>query len=251
MISPVSFGSTYNVFVTKSDINRNIYSHPKIAEYCRDNDIKYDFSLETEEKPMPEAPDIYKTVPKFDESINEFIFCKYTLVAPDSKDNDIETICSNLGIKYKKHNTEELANIDNVKSRIVLSDSGFSEKYLVNIDVDRLEDVIKYQSDNNFFLCEESYNKFYKQDVQFMIKSGENIPAPSLYIEEIKPGSLDKIPDLGYIPGNSFSFKFNQETRNADHCLYHALKEMGMKTIPVCVDSNTYTIGNILGLFVE
>ena len=62
-------------------------------------------------------------------------------------------------------------------------------------------------------------------------------------IEYVEKFGADSLND------DSLFVDFVQMTNEPDHCMYFAMKNIGMKKIPVCVDERTRELGEKMGLF--
>ena len=173
-----------------------------------------------------------------------------TLIVPDYMDTDVETFCANNGIKYKKYETKDLLNPKNITARIATAPNGYTR---VNIDAEKLEKLIKNQ-DSNIQHCRDDYDKYFIDKVDTMLRCGEKIPATTLMIYDHNADNekLKRYVDrfgVNNLNKNQIFADFNQRTDKPDHCVYFALKDMGINKIPVYVDDKSYEAGKILGLF--
>ena len=86
-----------------------------------------------------------------------------------------------------------------------------------------------------------------------MLKKGEDIPVSTLYRAQNGYSDEDFINYVDFcgadllIPNQIF-ICFAQNTNVPDHCMYFALKELGMKKIPVYVNEQTKVLCEKLGL---
>lgn len=230
----ISFGSTYvPTYRNKPE---------KIAdlqEFCEANKFDYVSSTTTTNK---KKAGVFVPIQRE----------RTAVVVPDHKDSIIEAYLANKGIQYSKLETKDLLSEDRVLSRIARAPEDM-KRVLVNPK--KFEEFASTQ-DNNLDHCEEVYNNYYKKDVDLMLKSGDKIPATTLYIQPLA-GDIDDIleytenfgPDR--LNTNQVSFTFNQLTDSPDHCSYFGMKEIGMDKIPVYVDEDSYKIGKALELFEE
>ena len=86
-----------------------------------------------------------------------------------------------------------------------------------------------------------------------MLRSGDEIPATTLTIHD-PSGNEDLRRYVNRFGADRLNneqifIDFNQKTDDPDHCVYFALRDMGIDKIPVYVDSQSYEAGSILGLF--
>ena len=233
MISNISFGSTYKV----SSKNNGFDKFWKFQSYALNKERYEDVGVQLQEERSYKFPYEYSA--------------QYTLIAPDSMDKEIETYCANFGIEFRKYLTNELSEHSSILSRI--QDKNGYNKTLAYVDVEKLENLIKTQ-DSNIKHCQKDYNCFYRYAVDTMIKSGEEFPTTTLEI--VNPNctteeTVDYIKKYGaeYLNKNQLFVDFNQLTDNPDHCVYFALRDLGMNKVPVYVSKDTRAIGNALGIF--
>ena len=232
MISPISFSGTYKV----NSQNPNSFS--KFYNYALDKEYE----------------DGVRTILKEDivERENNGGFCckvEQTLIVPDYMDLGVENFCANNGIKNKKHSTISLLRPNSIKSRIASAPEGYKK---VNVDVKKLEELAKNQA-SNFEHCRGDYKKYYSDKVVTMLRSGDEIPATTLTIRN-HSGNDNLKRYVNYFGVKNLNDKqivlgFKQKTDDPDHCLYFALKDIGLKKIPVYVDDESYFAGRVLGLF--
>lgn len=172
-----------------------------------------------------------------------------TLIVPDYMDVDVENFCANNGISYKKYDTKDLLNPKTITSRIACAPEEYKK---VNVDVKKLEELAKNQS-SNLEHCRSDYDKYYSDSVDTMLRSGDDIPATTLRILDPSGNNdLRRYVDtfgVEHLNDEQIFIDFSQKTDNPDHCVYFALKDMGIDKIPVYVDSQTLEAGHILGLF--
>ena len=122
---------------------------------------------------------------------------------------------------------------------------------MVTLKADKLEELLKSQ-DSNYDHCKYTYENYFKDDTMDMLKSGEKIPAMKIAItENMADDVLDYIDKFGAdkLNKDSLIIDFLQTVDEPNHCLYFAMKELGMNEMPVCVGYRTYDIGRKLGLF--
>ena len=231
-MNTVSFGSTYKI-----NANNNNQNQFKVFDFCEKNGLEY--AIKTDIKEVNNGFRS-KTIAKTSTSI----------VAPDNKDSLVEAYLANRGIKFSKLDTKELYSKSGIKSRIEDAPKGMR---LVTVDTKKLEKLISNQ-DNNIKYCEENYNDYYKGSVDLMIKSGDKLPATTLYITPTGESTEDTVSYIkkfgaDRLNEDQLSFMFVKRTDDPDHCLYYALKNLGMDKVPVYVDKDTHSIGSALGIF--
>ena len=173
-----------------------------------------------------------------------------TMLVPDSLDKDVEAFCANRGIQFKKINTKEAIQPEAILDRIKNAPKSMRK---VTIDAERLFEIAKNQN-QNLAHCEKDYYNYYYDKVDFMLKTGDEIPATTLWISP----SGSKVDDtLDYINTwgadnlnkEQIFVEFNQvEEDDPDHCIFFALKNMGIKEVPVYVNEDTYKLASALGI---
>lgn len=229
MISAVSFGSTYK-------INQSLYSSvnqqrnlDELMDKCDRSNYQY-------------SEDLYRT---------NKTERKATIVVPDAHDRDIESICNNLGIPFRKLTTEKLTSPAEIDSRIADAPKGMRK---AKVDPDKLFELIQQQTNNNIDHCELNYKKFFKDKTDFMIKSGDKIPATTLYISPYngKDNMVQYIDRFGVenLNPDMMSIDFSQRTIDPDHCMFFAMIDAGLTEIPVYVNDESYETGKALGVLV-
>lgn len=234
MISPVSFGSTYKISAKSSDDVKQQLGYNRLSKFCEENKLPYQETFSYSAiKPFG--------TPKYNATT--------TIVALNCDDNNIENFCAANGIKFHKINSGSLMQPEAIESRIADAPEGYR---LAKINHAKLSELLKTQGNNNFQHCESDYNKFYRDQLDFMLKSEEEIPAATLYITpwSSKEDALDYISKWGSenLNDNSVNIDLSQRTNAPDHCMYFAMKDAGMTSIPVYVDNDTYELGQAMGL---
>lgn len=236
MISKVSFGSTYKVS-NQNNTPENFSSFQTCILNYVDNETS---QVKLEDKAEEKYPYNYSAT--------------YTVVVPNSKDNEVEAMCAALGINFIKLTDElttRLLDPKRISSRIEKPGKGTA--LVAKVNVKRLEELIKNQQ-SNLVHCESDYNKYFKNEVDFMLKSGNKFPATTLCIS---PNGASLEDTLEYIEkyganrlnDDQLSFYFDKRTNDPDHCVYFALRNLGMEEIPVYVSFDSYKLGSVLGLF--
>ena len=221
MVSSISFTSTYKVN------NRNIRQFSDFQNYvCTKESERGVKAILKDEIIKGKSGTDYRA--------------QQTLIVPDYMDLSVEMYCMCKNIKYKKYYTQDLLNPKKIKSRIMEAPEGFRK---VNVDVEKLEELAKNQN-SNLDHCRSDYNKHYSDGVDTMIKSGDEFPATTLHINSgsdnedlrryVKKFGVKNLND-----GQIF-IDFDQRTNNPDHCVYFALKDMGMEKVHVYVDNKNY-----------
>lgn len=231
MVSNISFGSTY---VVKNEGNSEIAF-----------DKFQDFILDKEGNDKASVGFVETCAPKHSPSY----CCEYTAVVPSAQDSSVETFCLYHGINYSKMTNKELLSFEKIKDRIIRPKAGMR---IANINAKKLEEISKNQN-SNYDHCKKDYERYFANDVDYILKSGGSIPATSLYINTNGASIEDT---LHYIDAygaenlnpEQLSIDFCQRTDDPDQCVYFGLRDLGMKHIPVCVDDNTYKLCEALGL---
>ena len=238
MVSTVSFKGTFKVN------NQDPVSFSKFQKFAHQT---YAESKESENGVKIGFKDKFVSKDGFE---NFDYKAEQTLIVPDSMDTDVETFCANNGISYKKYETLDLLNPEKITSRIAEAPKGYTK---VNVDVEKLKRLAENQ-DSNIKHCRSDYDKYFSDKVDTMLRCGEVIPVTTLMIYDHNADneSLKRYVHrfgVNNLNKNQVFVDFNQRTDNPDHCVYFALKDMGMKKIPVYVDDKSYQAGTILGLF--
>ncbi len=222
MINSVSFGSTYKVNLSEN--KGNITNYYSVMDYCDTMDVPHQQSFTR----------------SFEESSN-------TIIAPDKMDKYLETYMINKGINFHKLDSERLMNPIFIKSRVKSAPKG---KYKVDLDVERFEELIK-RTESNYEHCKSNYDNYYKETLDTAIKSGNMIPAVTMSLIPIISDMPDFIKRYGteLIDENMLSVDFNMSEFTEDSSMYFAMKDAGMKKIPVYVDKDTFKLGEMFKLF--
>lgn len=231
MISKISFGSTYKVSSKDNDFN----SFLDYKNFAFDKTLENKGYLEQKDRLESKYPYEYVV--------------DTTFVAPNSLDDSIEMFCANKGIKYTKFSPSMTP--EGIAYRID-APTGWMQKSRVNVA--GLEKLLQRQS-SNIDCCEEDYNDYFKKDVDIMLKKGDKLPATTFVIRNqsgagttedavnyIKRFGADRLND------NQLFIGFDQRTDDPDHCVFFALRDLGMQDIPVYVDADTQKIGVALGI---
>ena len=231
MISNISFGSTYIV----SNRNNSFEAFSNFQQYALDKEMEDGVHVRFHDHMKNRPPYTYTA--------------EYTMVAPDSMDYEIEKYCAYRNIEYKKL-SDNLMDIRAIQKRIAYPEKGMRK---TNVNVEKLEKLVEKQ-DSNMKHCQKDYYTCYNDSVDYMLKSGERFPATTLLIQPIsstKESVMEYIEAFGAqnMLDNQVFVDFLQQTSEPDHCVYFALRDMGVKNIPVYVDYDTYELGNAIGLF--
>lgn len=227
-MNSISFGSTY-VVTSKNPIE-------KFSKFQ---------ALAQEEKESYGAKYFMQTIPVAPRSW----YAKMTLVAPDDRDNKIEAYCAARGISYSKYETKDLMQSEAIRQRIAPAEEGYQK---VEINVDKLEKLLQ-KFDFNFKHCESEYNRYYKDATEMMLRKASDVPVSTLWIIPMNSGIeglIKYIESYGAenLNDGQISIQLSQKTDDPDQCIYFALKEMGMKKIPVYIPNEFYEVYEKLGL---
>ena len=229
MIAPISFTSTYKVN------NKNKEGFEQFQKFAYEQEYEDGTSTLFKDSVGLEYPYNYEA--------------EQTLIVPDYNDSFVESYCAFHNIKFKKYKTDELMDSKAVKSRVQEAPKGFRK---VNLNVKKLENLIGNQR-SNIDYCENDYRGYYRKEIDTILKSGEDFPATTLYVS---PTNGDKEELKTYV--NAFGlnlnsgqveFDFSQKTDIPDHCIFFALRDLGMEKIPMYVNHSSYVTGKILKLF--
>ncbi len=231
----ISFGSTYIV----SNRHNTYDAFSKFQEYALTKECENVDSVQARLKDSMDSRYPYEYT------------AQYTLIAPDEMDSSIERFCSYNGIEFSRLSNEALLDPAAIVKRISLPEKG---QIRTRINAEKLEELIQNQS-TNFDHCKRDYENYYKENVDFMLKSGERFPTTTLHINSTLGANNDAL--LNYIERygaqklnpEQIRIDFCQHTDEPDHCVYFALRDLGMKNVPVYVDSDTFQVGSALGLF--
>lgn len=204
----ISFGSNYR-FGIGSDYPGAVMN--KLACYQRDGAV-----IATEFLPLHE-------------SMQTGIYENVLISAPDKFDGEIETLLLSNGIDFHKQTKEEALDLENIKNRIQLSDlDKIRDAYLIELDVKKLNELFK--QDDISYIEPNGTNGIgsrYK-DVGEYLKTGQNIDAVRVILNE-RSGNL-----AACIADGRHRFAY--------------LRDMGMKTMPVCLDKDSFKLAAKHGL---
>lgn len=231
MISPVSFSGTFKVS------NKVQKSFDFFMDYALLQENKEGVQVKLHDSMNSKSPYNYKA--------------QLSLIVPDSMDADVEMYCLSRGIKFKKYETADLLNIEKIQSRVLDAPEGFKKVY---VDTEKLEELAENQ-ESNLEHCRNDYNKYYKQNAEFMLRDGGKISVPELKITPLYNSGTDGLVryietyGIENLNKGQIMLSLHRSTDEPDYCLYFALKDLGMKKIPVYADDETYKAGSALGLF--
>ena len=231
MVSNISFGSAYKVSSRQNGFDK-FWDFQKFAG---EKELKNNVQTSFEDSFMVKIKQ-YDAI--------------QTILVPDSMDNEIEMFCANRGIQFKKINTKEVMQPEAVLGRIKEAPKGMRK---VKVDVKKLFELSKNQH-QNIAHCEKDYYTAYYDKVDFMLKTKDEIPATTLWISPYAASvdsTIDYIERYGVegLNKEQLFVEFNQADYDVpDHCMFFALKNMGIKEVPVYVNKETYRLANALGI---
>lgn len=158
-------------------------------------------------------------------------FGKVIIDADDKFDEKIEALLKVRGIKFHKQSKGELMELDNIFSRIKLSE--YDETYdrqLVVLDTQKVEKLFKINKDA--YIAPKGKGGIGDRYNQFIsyLKTGQDIDASRLHIRE-ENGRMT----LSFIDGRH---------------RFCVLRDMGMKKIPFAMDTKSYYAAKKTGLVV-
>lgn len=231
----ISFGSTFQI----RHNDKNLRPQGDIIEFCEDNEMSlYSRTKRVGKSDFLNGNATYETTT--------------AIVSPDEKDNLVEAFLANKGITFNKLKTEDLMNLKSLENRVLGPQRNMK---LVYVKSERLEQLASNQ-ENNIDHCKKCYDEYYKDNVDSILKSGYNFNATTMYITSSDADveeTIDYIKTFGAdrLNKGQLSFILNHGIDDHDNYIYFGLKDAGMKTIPMYVDSNTYKLGKALELFEE
>lgn len=228
MVSKISFGSTYKV----SSSNNNINNYAKFKAFAEKMHETNNIYLECKDKMKSTYPYEYQ------------MDC--TVVAPNCFDDNIERYCANNAITYSKFSPA--MSTEALQARVAEAPLG---KIKVNVNAKKLEAICQVQN-SNIKDCQNDYNKYFHNNVHIMLKKGEKFPTSTLYISaDDTENAIRYINKFGAdnLNNKQLFIDFSQRTNMPDHCVYFALRNAGIKEVPVYVDESTLKIGEALGIF--
>lgn len=232
--SSPSFGSTYKFDLRNKDLVTSLVTTDSVADYCYDNNCYCQ---------------VQREIPNSSKNPKVGMVSQISAVIPDDMDYDFENYCYQLGIKFDRYTDEHLSQ-DRIIKRTELSEYATRDMEIHLLNADKFEELLKNQPNNNIQHCQNMYEQYYKEKADGMIKSNLPIEPTNLYIIPAFEGVKEYVERYGVenLNYDSICLDFNQ-LDEFDHCNYFAMRNLGMNDIPVCVDSNTYEIGKVLGLF--
>ena len=164
MLTNISFGSTYKVNSKDNDYNEFSKFQQYVLNKVNTNEVKA--HLEDNIDDMNGYFRLYN------------YRMNYTLIAPDYMDSDVETYCMKNGIKFKKYDHDKLMKPELILSRIK---KPADNMVLAKVNSQKLEELAKNQN-SNIEHCENNYDEYYFEKADYMLKSADEIPAATLYI---------------------------------------------------------------------
>ncbi|MBQ9246148.1 hypothetical protein IJ182_07775 [bacterium] len=218
MITPISFGSTYKVASGSTFPLKQQLSYDELKRYCDNKWYTYNEKT-TYNLKQQYGVSTYKV--------------DSTIVIPDKEDIALETFCANKGISFNKFERSQIMKPEQISSRIQPAPFGYKKAI---IDADKLTDALATVQNIDYKTTQKRYETKGKKENDYMLNSADPIPASTLKI--IKPEDNK----------DSVKIEFVQQTEAPDDCMYFAMKDAGMKDIPVYMDNNSYKIANKLGI---
>ena len=204
----VSFGSNYKIMLDSRSADKTL------PLYAKESD---DFHL-------------YSECYYDDKELQQWGGFGYLYVcADDSYDKQIENFLASSGVDFQKKSFDKLLDLDEIKSRIKISDTDKSAgNKLVEIDTENFD--ILYAQDEDFYVgkngkggSRHSYDSFGDY-----LKSGLGITASRVVISETE----DEIR-VNFLDGRH---------------RYAYMRDMGMSKIPISLDDESITIAKKYGL---
>ena len=228
MISSVSFGSTYKInqpFATTS--SKQIDKTYDLLDKCEQRRIRTSETVKADSLAV-------------------------TVVSPDCLDSYVETLCANRGIQFNKITNDELMNKEAIISRVQKAPENMVK---TTIDTEKFEKLVSRHSESNIRYCEKEYGRYFEDKTDFMLKKGSKFPTTTLFItssmsNEAAKDYADAYGADNFNP-NSLQFNFTQRTNDPDHCIYFALKDAGIKNVPVYMTQESYELAETLGILAE
>lgn len=231
----VSFGSTYTITATSHDKSSQLNGYLKMTDYCEKNNVNYVH----EEGFIRNSS---REVPRFWQSIS--------VTVPDEQNATIEDFCNMHNIKFNKIDTENILEPEAILSRIKEPPEN-SNMQKIHINAEKLEKLLE-NHENNFEHCKSDYKKYFHNKTDYMLKSGKPINAPCLNItpESGLEDTIDYINkyNSANLNDNMLFIDLFQKTTSPEHCLYFALRDLGMNKIPVYVNEDTAQLCQALEL---
>lgn len=216
MISPISFGSTYKVSSGSNFPLKQQVSYDALKSFCDKRCYPYNENS------------TYSIKQQYGNSSYKI---NTTIVIPDKEDTTLETFCANKGIEISKFERNKIMTPEKIYSRINPAPVGYRTTL---INSNKFTGIIATQNDNDYNATHEKYERQDKKEADFMLQSGDSIPAATL---SIKSSDNDKL-----------KLRFVQKTDTPDDCMYFAMKKAGMEDIPVYMDNDSYNMACNLGL---
>lgn len=225
MLKPVNFTGIYRfqrpqLFAKESDnklkqFAENIYIKPRVQKQKQ-------LIQELEKIPTIQIAKIeYKRLNKH--SIPTELGYEISAVVPSEDDEKVENISNKLGISFAKTKTVSMT-LDKLMEKIEPAPDG---KKLVLIDRDKLDYMIGSSLDEDTNISGFGYVFANAEEVNEMLAGNSKIPVTTL---SIRPSSNSV---------NGYTFNFVPQKTSPDDCIYYALKAMGLKKIPMYVDTAT------------
>lgn len=248
MLSPISFQGTYRAYITGGNPKRRAYAHPQLEKYCAAQQLTYEETFLDGKQTLPKQH--IKVIEK-NKSSNDRFFAYYTIFSPDEKDAALKSYMKTNGINYEQL-SPEMVTPEGIKERI--KPAGFGHT-LVYVDSEKIEELLKIQRDSNFQQAKKDYDRLFKGKSQLVLRSREEIEPPVLYVNcnayDGDPATLKSYIDsfgMESLGPSMIGFWQIQEGKDRDINMYYAMKDLGMKDIPVYLDRQSLENAQMLGL---
>jgi len=166
--------------------------------------------------------------PSLLESAKTGVYEHVLVSSPDKYDYDIETILKSRGIDFHKQTKQEAMELKNIKNRIVLGKYD-DNKFLVEVNTAKFNELFK--QDGISYIEPYGTNGLDSryEDVGKYLETGLDIDAVKVCITEMKEGQIR----ASVIDGrHRFAY----------------LRDLGLETMPVCLDKNSLKIAKKYGL---
>lgn len=169
------------------------------------------------------------------------------IVAPDKYDNELEGLFLQLGVKFNRSGSFN----GQIHKKMSLPEGNEKGLQMVYLDVDKFDEIKSSQLVNP--VIKLKYRDDKALDAKKDLLSGEKVQAPVFNIKSFVNGGAEGfvhyVDEFGKdaIIDESLFFDFN-DTELDESRYFFAMREFGLKQIPVCVDEDTFIVGKKLGL---
>ncbi|MBQ9246825.1 hypothetical protein IJ182_11240 [bacterium] len=162
----ISFGSNYRYDVTSDNLSQSAKIENQIYHKAG-NKVSF-----------------FADYTPFEESVKTGVFEKVHISAPDEYDDFIESVLKQRNINFVKQTKQETLNLDNIYSRIILSDVR-PNNILVSLDTKKVDELLKQEKD--FYIAPNgtsgTISDRYEGVKQYLL-TGRDIHATELYLRE-------------------------------------------------------------------